>query len=56
VTISIVLRERPWAAVLADMIEGIAIANELSGIEADRIRAALWLAVDSPNEFTASAA
>jgi len=54
--VSIVLRDRPWPAVLADMIEGITVANALSGIEADRVRAALWLAVDIPPEFAVSAA
>ena len=28
-TVAIVLRDRPWAAVLADMIEGIVVANAL---------------------------
>jgi hypothetical protein len=46
-TIAIVLRDRPWAAVLADMIEGIIVANGLDGSRADQIRAVLWLAVDS---------
>lgn len=55
VTVSIVLRGRPWAAVLSDMIEGIVVANELGGVEADRIRTALWLAVDSPVEVAAAA-
>ena len=49
VTVSIVLRGRPWPAVLADMIEGIVVANRLSGSRADAIRAALWLAVDTPS-------
>lgn len=47
-TISIILRDRPWAAVLADMIEGIVVSNELAGARADQIRAVLWLAVDTP--------
>ena len=51
-TVAVRLRERPWSAVLADMIEGIVVANGLSGARADRARAALWLAVDeaSPAE------
>ena len=51
-TVAVRLRERPWSAVLADMIEGIVVANGLSGALADRARAALWLAVDeeSPAE------
>lgn len=48
VTVAIVLRGRPWAAVLADMIDGVIVANQISGLEADRARTALWLAVDAP--------
>jgi len=47
-TVSIVLRGRPWPAVLADMIEGIVVANDLTGARADKVRAALWLAVETP--------
>ncbi len=56
VTVSIALRGRPWAAVLADMIEGIIVANGVSGLEADRARTALWLAVASPEADLAAAA
>ncbi len=48
VTVSIALRDRPWAAVLADMIDGIIVANGVVGLEADRARTALWLSVDAP--------
>lgn len=48
VTVSIVLRGRPWPAVLADMIEGIIVANQLSAERADTVRTALWLAVEAP--------
>jgi hypothetical protein len=53
-TVSIVIRDRPWAAVLADMIEGIVVANELDRAHADTVRTALWLSVDS-TEFEAAA-
>jgi len=43
-TISVVLRGRPWAAVLADMVEGIVVANGLRGAAADRARSRLWAA------------
>ena len=56
VTIAIVLRGRPWAAVLADMIDGIVAANELSPTDADRVRMALWLAVATPVEVDVVAA
>ncbi|HEY8523587.1 MAG TPA: hypothetical protein VIL48_01400 [Acidimicrobiales bacterium] len=44
-TISVVLRGRPWAAVSADMIDGVVAANGLRGVAADRVRAALWSAL-----------
>src|SRR4051794_6347489 len=46
ITIAVVLRDRPWVAVLADMIEGVVVANALTGPAADRCRTALWAAVD----------
>jgi hypothetical protein len=45
-TIAVVIRDRPWAAVLADMVEGVIAANRLDGAAADRCRAALWAALD----------
>lgn len=45
--VAVRLRGRPQSAVAADMIEGVVVANRLSGVRADRIRAALWLAVDT---------
>jgi len=36
------------------MIEGIVVGNGLSGARADRIRAALWLAIDSSTERAAT--
>ncbi len=44
--VSVRLRGRPRGAVLADMIEGIVVANHLEGARADLARSALWLAVD----------
>lgn len=44
--VSVRLRGRPRGAVLADMIEGIVVANRLEGARADLARSALWLAVD----------
>jgi hypothetical protein len=44
-TVSVVLRGRPWAAVTSDMIEGTIVANRLTGVVADRARAALWSAL-----------
>jgi hypothetical protein len=44
-TIAVVVRGRPWPAVLADMVEGIVVANHLHGVRADRARAGLWSSV-----------
>jgi len=53
-TVAVLLRERPWSAVLADMIEGVVVANGLEGPEAARCRDALWLAVSRvPQEVDA---
>ncbi len=35
------------------MIEGVVVTNNLSGMRADRVRAALWLAVEDPAEEVA---
>ena len=45
VTVAVRLRGRPFAAVVADMVEGGIVANELTGTEATRARTALWEAV-----------
>jgi hypothetical protein len=44
-TVAVALRGRPWAAVMADMVEGVLVANRLAGVAADRARTALWEAV-----------
>lgn len=54
VTVSIVIRNRPWSAVLADMIEGTIVANSLDRQRADTVRTALWLAVESPEVAVAA--
>lgn len=45
--VAIRLRGRPWPAVLADMVEGTVVANDLAGPEADRCRSWLWGALDA---------
>jgi hypothetical protein len=47
-TVAVVLRSRPWAAVVADMVEGVVAANRLRGVPADRARTALWRSVEGP--------
>ena len=43
--VSVRVRDRPWPAVLADMVEGVVVANGLVAPEADRARSALWESV-----------
>ncbi|MEX2293537.1 MAG: hypothetical protein WD691_07080 [Acidimicrobiales bacterium] len=45
-TVAVVVRGRPWAAVQADLIEGVIAANALDSPAADRARADLWNALD----------
>src|SRR6187549_14043 len=40
-SIAVRVRGRPWADVLVDMIEGVIVANGLTGEQADAARAAL---------------
>jgi hypothetical protein len=42
VVVAVRLRGRPWPAVLADMIEGVVVANRLRPPHADRLRSDLW--------------
>lgn len=46
-TIAVVVRDRPWPAVQADLIEGVIAANELISPAADRARAELWRALEA---------
>lgn len=41
-TVAIRVKGRPWVAVLADMIEGVVVANQLTPPQADRLRGELW--------------
>jgi hypothetical protein len=43
--VSVKLRDRPWVAVLSDMIEGVVVTNRLVSPHADRLRAELWSAM-----------
>lgn len=45
VVISVRLRGRHWATVLADMIEGVVAANRLDATQAIRLRGELWTAL-----------
>ena len=46
VTVSVMVRNRIWEAVLADMIEGVVAANQMDGIEAEALRDQLWEALE----------
>lgn len=43
--VAVRLHGRPAAAVVADMIEGVVVANGLVSPDADRVRAQLWQVV-----------
>ena len=40
--VAVLVRDRPFVAVLADMIEGVIVINRLAPPEADRARTMLW--------------
>jgi len=42
--VAVQLKGRPWLAVLADMIEGVVVANDLDPQRAARLRTDLWAA------------
>ena len=46
VTVAVAIHDRPWGAVLADMIDGVTAANELVGPSADAWREAAWRAIE----------
>ena len=43
---AVVVRDRPWPAVQADLVEGIVAANDLRSPASDRARAELWSALE----------
>ncbi|WP_419919112.1 hypothetical protein [Candidatus Poriferisocius sp.] len=55
-TVSVLVRNRPWVAVMSDMIEGVVVANRLDGIQAEALRDQLWaaLAGESPSQDAAA--
>ena len=52
--VAVVLRDRVFAEVLADMVEGIVIANHLEGAAAGRVRTTLLDVVTSPGVSAAA--
>ena len=49
---SVRLRGRPWPAVLADMIEGVVVVNDLPPPRATRVRTELWDALAEATDDT----
>jgi len=45
-TIAVRVADRPWMAVLADLVDGVVAANDLHGGQAIRCRTALWGALE----------
>ena len=45
--VSVRLRDRPFATVVDDMVEGVLVANRVATPDADRLRAALHASVDA---------
>lgn len=43
--VAVAVKNRPVAAVLADMIDGVIVVNVIAAPESDTVRAALWSAV-----------
>ncbi len=45
-TVAVQVQDRPWTAVLADMVDGIVLVNDLHGAASIRCRTALWSALE----------
>lgn len=45
-TVAVRVADRPWTAVLADLVDGVVAANALEGGQAIRCRTALWGALE----------
>ena len=54
--VSVRLRDRPFTAVVADMVEGVLVANHVPPADTGRIRAALGASVPGPADVTAEPA
>jgi len=46
VTVAVRVADRPWTAVLADLVDGVVAANDLQGGPAIRCRTSLWAALE----------
>jgi hypothetical protein len=46
-TVAVRYRDRPWPAVLADLVEGVVVANDIPADRAASVRAALWRSLEA---------
>ena len=53
VVVAVRVRNRPFGAVVADLIEGVVVANNYSGSDAGKTRALLWEAVEASDTLAA---
>jgi hypothetical protein len=51
--VAVRVRGRPWAAMAADLIEGVVVTNRLTGADAHRCRVRLWEALAPAEERAA---
>jgi hypothetical protein len=54
--VSVRVKGRPREAVLADMIEGVVVSNQLGPPDADRVRNELWAVMATPTGRNRNAA
>ena len=54
--VSVAVKSRPLAAVIADMIEGVIVLNGLTAAESTLARAALWRSLDQSSSDVAARA
>ena len=52
-TVSVVVANRPWPNVLADLVDGVVVVNRLEGGPAIRCRTALWTALERDDVLAA---
>jgi hypothetical protein len=50
--VAVVVRNRPFVAVVADMIEGVIVVNQLVTPEADQVRTGLWAMAEMADLLT----
>ncbi len=54
VIVAVRLRGRPFAEVVADMVEGVIVTNDLNGGSATRVRSMLFAALEAPSRHAAA--